>query len=70
MEQVLSGRVGHGRSALHHSRQFVRANPDGNGKKQSFDLDMVSILEKGNIDLDLVLQPNDLIIVPSRLINF
>lgn len=50
--------------------KVVRANPDGNGKKQSFDLDMVSILEKGNIDLDLVLQPNDLIIVPSRLINF
>jgi hypothetical protein len=31
---------------------------------------MTDILEKGNIDKDIVLQPNDLIIVPSRLINF
>ena len=48
----------------------VRANVDPKAAKQSFDLDMTEILEKGNIDKDIVLQPNDLIIVPSRLINF
>jgi polysaccharide export outer membrane protein len=50
--------------------KVVRANANPNGQKQSFDLDMVSILENGNIDQDIVLQPNDLIIVPTRLINF
>lgn len=50
--------------------KVVRANADPKGQKQSFDLDMVDILDNGNIDKDIVLQPNDLIIVPSRLINF
>ena len=48
----------------------VRANADPKTGKQSFDLDMTDILEKGDINKDIVLQPNDLIIVPSRLINF
>ena len=48
----------------------VRANGDPKAGKQTFDLDMTDILEKGNINKDIVLQPNDLIIVPSRLINF
>jgi hypothetical protein len=48
----------------------VRANVDPKAAKQSFDLDMTDILEKGNVNKDIVLQPNDLIIVPSRLINF
>ena len=50
--------------------KVVRANADPAGKKQSFDLDLADILDNGNIDKDIVLQPNDLIIVPSRLINF
>lgn len=50
--------------------KLVRAAPDPGSKKQTFNLDMVDILEKGDIDKDIVLQPNDLIIVPSRLINF
>jgi len=48
----------------------VRANSDPKGKPQTFDLDMTQILEEGKIEKDIVLQPNDLIIVPSRLINF
>jgi polysaccharide export outer membrane protein len=48
----------------------VRANANPKDAKQSFNLDMTDILEKGNISKDIVLQPNDLIIVPSRLINF
>ena len=50
--------------------RVVRANVDPKGEKQSFDLDMTQILEEGKIEKDIVLQPNDLIIVPSRLINF
>jgi len=48
--------------------KVVRAN--SNGRSQTFDLDMQQILEEGKIDKDITLQPNDLIIVPSRLINF
>jgi len=33
-------------------------------------VDMVQILEKGRADKDVTLQPDDLIIVPERLINF
>ena len=50
--------------------RVVRANVDPKGEKQAFDLDMTEILEGGKIEKDIVLQPNDLIIVPSRLINF
>lgn len=42
---------------------------DGAGK-QTFLLNMVEILEQGKTEKDLVLQPEDFIIVPSRLINF
>jgi len=38
--------------------------------KQSFELNMVDILEKGKTEKDIILQPDDFIIVPSRLINF
>lgn len=50
--------------------KVVRGNLDADGKKQSFELDMQQILEEGKIEKDIVLQPNDLIIVPSRLVNF
>ncbi len=45
------------------------AGTDAAGK-QSFELNMVEILEEGKTDKDLLLQPDDFIIVPSRLINF
>lgn len=41
-----------------------------NGEKKTFDLNMEDILEKGKIEKDIVLEPNDLIIVPTRLVNF
>jgi protein involved in polysaccharide export with SLBB domain len=50
--------------------KVVRSATDANGKSQTFELDMQQILEDGNVDKDVVLQPNDLIIVPSRLVNF
>lgn len=50
----------------------VRGSPaatDGAGK-QKFELNMVEILEDGKTEKDMLLLPEDFIIVPSRLINF
>ena len=49
--------------------KVVRGGADG-VSKQSFELNMVEILEDGKTEKDLVLQPDDFIIIPSRLINF
>lgn len=50
--------------------KVVRAGIGPTGEKKTFDLNMEDILEKGKIEQDIVLQPNDLIIVPARLVNF
>src|ERR1017187_8062343 len=50
--------------------QVVRGATEAKGQKQIFDLDMEQILEKGKTEKDIVLQPGDLIIVPSRLFNW
>ncbi len=38
--------------------------------KRSFELNMVEILEDGKTEKDVLLQPDDSLIVPSRLLNF
>jgi polysaccharide biosynthesis/export protein len=50
--------------------KVVRAAGAATTDKKSFELNMVDILEKGQTEKDVVLQPDDFIIVPSRLINF
>jgi protein involved in polysaccharide export with SLBB domain len=50
--------------------QVVRSTVGVKGEKQTFNLDMEQILEKGQTEKDIALLPGDLIIVPSRLINF
>ena len=50
--------------------KVVRGAADAKGAKQTFDLNMEDILEKGKTEKDVVLQPGDLIIVPSSLFNF
>lgn len=50
--------------------KIVRGGAKEGSAKQSFELNMVDILEKGKTERDVVLQPDDFIIVPSRLINF
>jgi len=50
--------------------KVVRGGGKEGAAKQSFELNMVDILEKGQTEKDVVLQPDDFIIVPSRLINF
>jgi protein involved in polysaccharide export with SLBB domain len=53
-----------------NKRKVKVVRTDANGKSQTFELDMQQILDDGKVDKDIVLQPNDLIIVPSRLVNF
>ncbi|MEI7936102.1 MAG: polysaccharide biosynthesis/export family protein [Verrucomicrobiota bacterium] len=50
--------------------KIVRGGGKEGAAKQSFELNMIDILEKGKTERDVVLQPDDFIIVPSRLINF
>jgi protein involved in polysaccharide export with SLBB domain len=40
------------------------------GARSSFELNMADILEEGQTEKDIVLEPDDSVIVPSRLINF
>ena len=50
--------------------KVVRAADATGTGKQNFELNMADILEKGKTEKDIVLQPDDFVIVPSRLINF
>jgi len=50
--------------------KVIRAGSAGGNGKQSLELNMVEILEEGKTEKDVQLQPDDSIIVPSRLINF
>ena len=50
--------------------KVVRGTVAESGAKQTFLLNMVEILEKGKAEKDVILQPDDFIIVPSRLISF
>jgi len=50
--------------------KLVRGGATDSASKQSFELNMVDILEDGKTEKDIVLRPDDFIIVPSRLINF
>jgi protein involved in polysaccharide export with SLBB domain len=49
--------------------KVLRASGTGAGK-QNYELNMIDILENGKTEKDLVLQSDDFVIVPSRLINF
>jgi protein involved in polysaccharide export with SLBB domain len=50
--------------------KVVRLGKAPGEAKQTFDLNMEEILEQGKSEKDIILQPDDFIIVPSRLINF
>jgi polysaccharide biosynthesis/export protein len=50
--------------------KVIRSGGTDSASKQTFELNMVDILENGKTEKDMVLQPDDFIIVPSRLINF
>jgi protein involved in polysaccharide export with SLBB domain len=50
--------------------KVVRSGTGSNGEKKVFQLNMEDILQKGKVEQDIILQPDDFIIVPTRLINF
>src|ERR1035438_4978112 len=50
--------------------KVIRGGGTEGAGKQNFELNMVDILEKGQTEKDIVLQPDDFVIVSSRLINF
>ncbi len=47
--------------------RLVRKGPEG---KKTFVVNVLDIWEKGDLDKDLVVEPNDLIVVPARLMNY
>jgi protein involved in polysaccharide export with SLBB domain len=51
-----------------HRVKIVRRDADGT--TENMEVDVGEIINKGRIDKDPVLQPNDLIVVPRKLINF
>jgi protein involved in polysaccharide export with SLBB domain len=50
--------------------KIVRGGSGGGAGKQTFELNMIEILDDGKTEKDIPVQPDDWIIVPSRLINF
>ncbi len=61
---------GFGDFANKKSVKVVRANPAAGGEKQSFELNMQDILERGMLERDLEVHPDDFVIVPARAVNF
>ncbi len=51
-------------------RKVKLIHKKSDGSTDTTVVDLVEILDKGHANLDPVLQPNDMIIVPQRLINF
>ncbi len=58
---------GFGEFAKKNAVKVIRTGPNG---KQTFELNMLDILEKGKTEKDVALEPDDLIIVPQRIWNF
>ena len=50
--------------------RVIRNGKPGGPGKQTFEMNMIEILDDGKTEKDVLLQPDDVIIVPSRLINF
>ena len=47
--------------------RLVRKTANGT---QTFVVDVVEVWEKGKLDKDMVVQPDDLVVVPARLVNY
>lgn len=50
--------------------KLMRRGPEAQSGKQVIELNLSAILEEGLVEQDVILRPDDLVIVPSRLINF
>ena len=51
-------------------KKSVKVIRSVNGQKQTFEVNMVEIWEKGKIEKDIPVLPDDYIFVPQKLINF
>ena len=61
---------GFGEYANKRKVKVIRGSGSTKGESTTFELDMTKILEGGKVDDDVRLQAEDLIVVPSRLVNF
>lgn len=59
-----------GFSDFANKRKVKVLRKTGDGKQKTFVVDVLQIMEKGVVSNDLALQPDDLVMVPERLINF
>lgn len=59
-----------GFSDFANKRKVKVLRKTGNGKQKTFVVDVLQILEKGTVSNDMALEPDDLVMVPERLINF
>jgi protein involved in polysaccharide export with SLBB domain len=50
--------------------KIIRGSNGATASTQSFEVDMVDILENNKTEKDVVLEPDDFIIVPARAVNF
>jgi protein involved in polysaccharide export with SLBB domain len=50
--------------------KVIRASDGAGTPTKSFEVNMADVLENGQTDKDILLEPNDYIIVPSRSVNF
>jgi polysaccharide export outer membrane protein len=50
--------------------KIIRGSSGESGASKSFEVDMVDVLENNKTDQDVVLEPDDFIIVPARAVNF
>ena len=51
-----------------HRVKIMRKDADGSAEEM--EVDVGQVIDKGHMDKDPVLEPNDLIVVPRKLINF
>jgi polysaccharide export outer membrane protein len=47
--------------------KLIRKTPEGT---QTFVINVVEVWEKGKLDKDMPVQPDDMVVVPARLINY
>lgn len=50
--------------------KVIRNPTAGNAEKRTFELNMVEILEEGKMEADVLLQPDDFVIIPAKLVSF
>ncbi len=53
-----------------HNIKVTRRSTSAGAAKQTFSVDVSQIFDKGKVELDLPLEPGDLILVPERLVRF